>query len=176
VKRVAGLVCVVIAVLFIAGGALLAARPGARFEHWARSTPAEYQTTPSGLKYAVLRPGNGPAARKGQAVSVHYIGWVQATGAEIDRSAKPAPLHWTPDVDALKEQLARWWNGPPPFNFPLGAGKVIRGWEEGVQGMKVGERRQLVIPPALGYGAYGVPRGRIPPHAALVFEIELIHL
>lgn len=111
-------------------------------------------TTPSGLKYEVLKPGTGAVAAAGKMASVHYTGWLDnggAKGTEFDSS------------------LTRG----TPFQFTLGAGMVIRGWDEGVNGMKVGEKRQLMIPADLGYG----PRGTgnlIPPNANLIFDVELL--
>ena len=107
-------------------------------------------THPSGLQYDVLTPGTGAEAKPGQQVSVHYTGWL-TDGSKFDSS-----------VDRGR-----------PFGFTLGAGMVIRGWDEGVAGMKVGEKRKLTIPPELGYGAKGFP-GAIPPSATLVFEVELL--
>lgn len=106
--------------------------------------------TDSGLKYDDLQEGDGAAATAGQRVSVHYTGWL-TDGRKFDSSL----------------------DRNTPFDFVLGAGRVIRGWDEGVQGMKVGGKRKLTIPPQLGYGARGAG-GVIPPNAALVFEIELL--
>jgi FKBP-type peptidyl-prolyl cis-trans isomerase len=107
-------------------------------------------TTASGLKYEVLREGNGPGAKAGQTVAVHYTGWL-TNGTKFDSS-----------VDRGQ-----------PFDFHLGAGQVIKGWDEGVAGMKVGEKRKLTIPPQLGYGERGAG-GVIPPNATLVFDVELL--
>jgi FKBP-type peptidyl-prolyl cis-trans isomerase FkpA len=107
-------------------------------------------TTKSGLKYTDLKVGDGAEAKKGDAVEVHYTGWL-TDGKKFDSS-----------VDRGK-----------PFGFELGAGSVIKGWDEGVAGMKIGGKRKLTIPPELGYGAAG--RGNvIPPNATLVFEVELL--
>ncbi len=106
--------------------------------------------TDSGLKYDDIAIGDGAAAVKGQTVSVHYTGWL-TDGEKFDSSK----------------------DRNDPFQFPLGAGRVIRGWDEGVQGMKVGGTRRLTIPPQLGYGAQGAG-GVIPPNATLVFEVELL--
>ncbi len=108
-----------------------------------------YTTTESGLKYVDLVEGDGPTAETGQTVTVHYTGWLE-DGTKFDSS-----------LDAGQ-----------PFTFQLGAGMVIPGWEEGVTGMKVGGKRQLVIPSELGYGDSGA--GMIPPGATLIFEVELI--
>jgi len=107
-------------------------------------------TTSSGLIIEDLVVGNGAAAAAGQKVKVHYTGWL-TTGAKFDSSK----------------------DRNDPFVFPLGAGSVIKGWDEGVQGMKIGGKRKLTIPPALGYGARGAG-GVIPPNATLVFEVELL--
>jgi FKBP-type peptidyl-prolyl cis-trans isomerase len=107
-------------------------------------------TTSSGLKYIDLKVGLGPTAQAGQTVSVHYTGWLE-NGKKFDSS-----------VDRGQ-----------PFSFPLGAGRVIKGWDEGVQGMKVGGKRKLIIPSQLGYGARGAGAA-IPPNAKLIFEVELL--
>ncbi len=107
-------------------------------------------TTPSGLKYDDLKAGTGAEAKAGQTVSVHYTGWL-TDGKKFDSS-----------VDRGQ-----------PFEFPLGMGRVIKGWDEGVQGMKVGGKRKLTIPPGLGYGTRGAG-GVIPPNATLVFDVELL--
>jgi FKBP-type peptidyl-prolyl cis-trans isomerase FkpA len=111
-------------------------------------------TTASGLQYHDSTPGTGAEARAGQHVSVHYTGWLYTNGV---KGAK---------FDSSKDRN-------DPFQFPLGAGHVIRGWDEGVQGMKVGGTRVLVIPAELGYGARGAG-GVIPPNATLMFEVELL--
>lgn len=111
-------------------------------------------TTPSGLQYEDIVPGTGAVAQAGQYVSVHYTGWLYNNGAA---GAK---------FDSSKDR-------GQPFQFPLGAGHVIKGWDEGVQGMAVGGTRRLVIPANLGYGARGAG-GVIPPNATLLFEVELL--
>jgi FKBP-type peptidyl-prolyl cis-trans isomerase len=111
-------------------------------------------TTESGLKYIDHLVGNGAAAAKGDAVEVHYTGWLYENGK---RGAK------------FDSSLDRG----QPFKFDLGAGRVIQGWDEGVAGMKVGGKRELIIPPELGYGARGAG-GVIPPNATLDFEVELL--
>jgi FKBP-type peptidyl-prolyl cis-trans isomerase FkpA len=109
--------------------------------------------TDSGLQYWDIRVGNGEEAKEGSHVRVHYTGWL-TNGKKFDSS-----------VDAGK-----------PFDFTIGNGEVIRGWEEGVTGMRVGGKRQLRIPPALGYGAEGTPDGTIPPNATLIFDIQLLNV
>lgn len=113
-------------------------------------------TTPSGLQYEDTAAGAGNAASAGQQVTVHYTGWLHEDG-----------------VDGAKFDSSR--DRRDPFVFSLGAGMVIRGWDEGVAGMRVGGTRVLVIPPALGYGARGAG-GVIPPNATLRFEVELLAL
>jgi peptidylprolyl isomerase len=112
--------------------------------------PENLQTTPSGLQYSIDRPGEGESPRPGQVVSVHYSGWL-TDGTPFDSSRDRGR----------------------PLEFPLGQGRVIRGWDEGVADMRIGERRTLVIPPELGYGAQGAG-GVIPPNATLVFQVELL--
>jgi FKBP-type peptidyl-prolyl cis-trans isomerase len=107
-------------------------------------------TTASGLKYTDEKVGTGAEAKAGQRVSVHYTGWL-TNGTKFDSSKDRGQ----------------------PFTFALGGGQVIKGWDEGVQGMKVGGVRKLTIPADLGYGARGAG-GVIPPNATLVFEVELL--
>ncbi len=107
-------------------------------------------TMPDGLKYTDDQVGTGTEAQAGKTVSVHYTGWL---------------------LDGTKFDSSKDRN--QPFSFPLGRGQVIKGWDEGVAGMKVGGKRTLVIPPDLGYGARGAG-GVIPPNATLKFEVELL--
>jgi len=111
-------------------------------------------TTASGLIVDDKVVGGGDAASAGQQVSVHYTGWLFYGGEKGKK------------FDSSKDR-------GDTFDFPLGAGHVIKGWDEGVQGMKVGGRRELTIPPELGYGARGAG-GVIPPNATLIFEVELL--
>ncbi|MCP3871149.1 MAG: FKBP-type peptidyl-prolyl cis-trans isomerase [Gammaproteobacteria bacterium] len=106
--------------------------------------------TDSGLKIEELAEGDGKAAQAKNTVTVHYTGWL-TDGTKFDSSLDRSD----------------------PFSFPLGAGRVIRGWDEGVEGMKVGGKRKLTIPSHLGYGRAGAG-GVIPPDATLVFEVELL--
>lgn len=106
--------------------------------------------TASGLEYVDLEEGKGDAVKYGQAVEVHYTGWL-TDGKKFDSSKDRGQ----------------------PFSFTLGRGQVIKGWDEGVNGMKVGGKRKLIIPAHLGYGARGAG-GVIPPNATLVFEVELL--
>ena len=106
--------------------------------------------TDSGLKIEDIEVGSGVEAVAGKTVTVHYTGWLEE-GDKFDSSL---------DRNA-------------PFRFPLGAGRVIRGWDEGVAGMQVGGKRRLTIPPQLGYGAAGAG-GVIPPDATLIFDVELL--
>jgi FKBP-type peptidyl-prolyl cis-trans isomerase len=108
--------------------------------------------TASGLQYQDVTVGTGAEARQGQVAVVHYTGWL-TDGTKFDSS---------------RDRGA-------PFSFPVGAGQVIAGWDEGVAGMKVGGRRKLVIPANLGYGEMGAPPV-IPPGATLVFDVELLDL
>lgn len=149
-----GIAWSVAALSLVAGGTVLVAagsRPAAAatFEGPTKVEEKDYKKTPSGLKYAILKPGAGTEAKAGDRVTVHYTGWL-TDGTKFDSS-----------VDRKQ-----------PFVFNLGAGQVIKGWDEGVKGMKPGEKRQLVIPPDLAYGDRGV--GPIPPNATLVFEVELL--
>lgn len=108
-------------------------------------------TTTSGLKYVELKVGEGDAAKTGDTVNVHYTGWL-TDGKKFDSSI-----------------------GGDPLAFQIGKGMVIKGWEEGITGMKVGGKRKLTIPPDLGYGARGFPPV-IPANAVLIFEVELVSI
>jgi FKBP-type peptidyl-prolyl cis-trans isomerase len=109
---------------------------------------------PGGTRATDTRVGTGAVASPGQMVAVHYTGWL-----------------WQDGMKGAKFDSSR--DRGEPFVFPLGAGQVILGWDEGVAGMKVGGKRTLIIPPAAGYGAAGAG-GDIPPNATLVFEVELV--
>ena len=120
----------------------------------ATTTPQRVKTA-SGLQYEDIKIGSGDAARTGYNVTVHYTGWLKtrdgSTGPKFDSSR---------DHDE-------------PFTFRLGAGQVIAAWDEGVQGMRVGGIRKLIVPSYLGYGTKGAPP-KIPPNATLIFEVELL--
>jgi peptidylprolyl isomerase len=111
-------------------------------------------TTPSGLKYIDTKAGTGASPKTGQTCVMHYTGWLYENGK---KGAK---------FDSSLDRGA-------PFEFPIGTGRVIKGWDEGVATMKVGGKRTLIIPPELGYGARGAG-GVIPPNATLLFDVELL--
>lgn len=129
----------------LAAAVLLAALPAA----------AQEKTSASGLRYTDTKLGNGATAQPGQTATVHYTGWLYIAG-EKGRQF---------DSSRTRGQ---------PFAFPLGGGRVIKGWDEGVVGMKVGGQRTLIIPPQLAYGAQGAGGGVIPPNATLIFDVELL--
>jgi FKBP-type peptidyl-prolyl cis-trans isomerase FkpA len=109
---------------------------------------------PPKLKIKDVVVGKGPKAKSGDKVTVNYTGKL-TNGTVFDSSEKP---------------------GRTPFSFNLGAGQVIKGWDQGVAGMKVGGTRMLTIPPELGYGATGTPGGPIPPNATLIFKVKLLKI
>lgn len=133
----------------------LATLPGCPHSKGLPTLPTDVQaleptTLPNGLVYYLIKPGTGVQPKAGDAVKVHYTGWL-TDGTKFDSS-----------LDRGK-----------PIEFNVGVGQVIKGWDEAVLGMKVGEKRQLRIPSSLGYGANGAG-GMIPPNAILVFDVELI--
>ncbi|HWV46232.1 MAG TPA: FKBP-type peptidyl-prolyl cis-trans isomerase [Nitrospira sp.] len=136
-------VCLIVVITFLLGW-------GNAMAGNEKETSMQEVTTSSGLKYVDQVIGVGDAAVVGKTASVHYTGWLE-NGKKFDSS-----------VDRGQ-----------PFSFPLGAGRVIKGWDEGVQGMKVGGKRKLTIPSDLGYGSRGAG-GVIPPNATLIFDVELL--
>lgn len=112
-----------------------------------------FTKTSTGLQFKDVVVGSGQKAEKSKVVKVHYTGTFYPSGEKFDSS-----------LDRGK-----------PFEFNLGQGQVIKGWDEGVQGMQIGGKRTLIIPPALGYGDYGVP-GAIPPNSTLKFDVELLEV
>jgi peptidylprolyl isomerase len=147
------IILILIAVLVVALIAFLVYRNITTSQPGAASTAAGNMViTASGLQYQDLVVGSGPEAKSGNTVSVHYTGWL-ADGTKFDSSLDRGT----------------------PFEFTLGAGQVIKGWDEGVVGMKVGGKRQLIIPPQLAYGSSGVG-STIPPNATLTFEVQLLEI
>jgi peptidylprolyl isomerase len=113
----------------------------------------KFTKTESGLQYRDVKEGTGEKPKNGQTCVVHYTGWL-----------------WVDDAKGRKFDSSK--DRGEPFDFPVGQGRVIKGWDEGVAGMKVGGTRELIIPPDLGYGSRGAA-GVIPPNATLFFEVEL---
>ena len=111
-------------------------------------------TTASGLQIIDVKVGTGASPKRGETVEVHYTGWLYENGAKGKKFDSSVDRH-------------------EPFDFPIGAGQVIKGWDEGVASMKVGGKRTRIIPPSLGYGARGAG-GVIPPNATLMFDVELL--
>lgn len=136
-------------VALIASGAAVA-QTSNQSGAWPIAANQKVVTTRTGLQYIDLEVGKGPSPTPGSYVSVHYTGWLlnkKKFDSSLDRNA--------------------------PFEFPLGAQRVIAGWDEGVATMKVGGKRRLVVPPDLGYGRQGMA-GVIPPNATLVFDVQLL--
>jgi peptidylprolyl isomerase len=120
----------------------------------AEKKESKMKTTPSGLQYEDTKEGTGASPKTGQTCVMHYTGWLWENGAKGKK---------------FDSSLDRG----QPFEFPIGQGRVIKGWDEGVATMKIGGKRTLLIPPGLGYGARGAG-GTIPPNATLLFEVELL--
>lgn len=142
--------CLFVAALALAGSLLVLPFAG---EAQAQETVV---TTPSGLKIEDTKAGEGASPSTGQICVMHYTGWLYENG---QRGRK------------FDSSLDRG----QPFEFPIGTGRVIKGWDEGVASMKVGGKRTLIIPPELGYGARGAG-GVIPPNATLIFDVELLDI
>jgi len=143
-----------VATLALLVGFGLAGQTAAITPALAQSAGKKIMTTASGLKYTDDTVGTGPSPKPGQTAVVHYTGWLYVSGAKGKK------------FDSSHDRNQ-------PFEFPVGRGRVIKGWDEGVASMKVGGKRTLIIPPALGYGASGAG-GVIPPNATLMFEVELL--
>jgi FKBP-type peptidyl-prolyl cis-trans isomerase FkpA len=144
--------CTVWSAVVVAAGALslpLLAQPQTKPNEPAKEVGKEIVSA-SGLKYVDEKIGDGAEAKAGSVVTVHYTGWLE-NGTKFDSSL----------------------DRNSPFRFKLGAGQVIRGWDEGVAGMRIGGKRKLIIPPDLGYGRQGAG-GVIPPNATLIFQVELL--
>jgi FKBP-type peptidyl-prolyl cis-trans isomerase len=139
-----------VAALLAAASPCLATAAASQERNPAVKPTGQEVVTPSGLKYTDLELGQGEEARTGKILEVHYVGWV-------DRGAK---------FDSSRDR-------EHPFTFRLGAGDAIKGWDEGLVGMKVGGKRRLTIPPGLGFGRQGVG-SVVPPNAVLVYEFELL--
>ena len=123
-----------------------------------RPTESKVSAMPTSLQKTEVKQGTGTEAIAGKAVAVHYTGWIYDESKPDKKGAK---------FDSSRDRRE-------PFVFPLGAGRVIRGWDEGVAGMQVGGQRTLVIPPAMAYGERGA--GVIPPNATLIFDVELLEV
>ncbi len=141
--------CILLLILFSTAALLPAQKPQKTTTGGPTKVTGKPTTTADGLQYWDIKVGTGATAVDGKNVKVNYTGWL-TNGKQFDTSV-----------------------GKAPFGFPLGAGKVIKGWDEGVAGMKVGGKRQLRIPPDLAYGARGYP-GFIPPNSTLIFDVELL--
>ena len=150
-KQQFALVLTLLVVLGVASGCGNAEKPTTPSTSSPAKVNGQPTTTPSGLQYWEIVVGTGPAAVAGNVVKVHYTGWL-TTGEKFDSSRDRGV----------------------PFTFPLGAGQVIKGWDEGLLGMQVGDKRKLTIPPDLAYGAEA--KGPIPANSTLVFDVELVGL
>jgi peptidylprolyl isomerase len=138
-------------------GAALAGEPAPTPNAPEKKGESKMSRTPSGLQYEDIKEGTGASPRNGQIAVVHYTGWLWVNGEKGKK--------FDSSVDR-----------GTPFSFPVGQGRVIKGWDEGVATMKVGGKRMLLIPPQLAYGSRGAGGGLIPPNATLLFEVELIEI
>jgi FKBP-type peptidyl-prolyl cis-trans isomerase FkpA len=145
-----------ILVTAFAVGTVLADEPAATSNTSAKKGESKMTKTPSGLQYEDIKEGTGPSPKTGQTAVVHYTGWLWVNGEKGKK--------FDSSVDR-----------GTPFSFPVGQGRVIKGWDEGVATMKVGGKRMLLIPPQLGYGSRGAG-AVIPANATLLFEVELIEI
>ena len=136
--------------------ALVAATGGRADDPGQTEKEKKMTKTESGLQYRDIKEGTGEKPKKGQTCVMHYTGWLWENGAKGKK--------FDSSVDRGE-----------PFDFPIGTGRVIKGWDEGVLSMKVGGKRELLIPPSLGYGSRGAG-GVIPPNATLLFEVELLKI
>jgi FKBP-type peptidyl-prolyl cis-trans isomerase FkpA len=152
-------VCALVAALGLGGGNALAQAPGGAASA-APSTSSKIGANVTELQKNDVQAGTGAEAVPGKAVIVHYTGWLYDPAAPGGKGAK---------FDSSLDRKV-------PFGFILGAGRVIKGWDEGVAGMKAGGKRTLIIPPQLGYGERGAGGGLIPPNATLLFDVELIEV
>ncbi len=143
---------VFIGLLILVSALIITVRSDAEPKAEGKAAGGQPVTTPSGLQYIDLVEGTGRQPELGDTATVHYTGWL-ADGTKFDSS-----------LDRKQ-----------PFSFRVGAGQVIKGWDEGVSSMKIGGKRKLIIPPQLGYGARGAG-GVIPPNATLTFNVELLDL
>lgn len=142
------------AAIFAATWKAVRAMGGAPAPRPAEQKPLRSAESKTGLKTDVLREGTGRAAKPGDKLTVHYRAWIQGTNQEVDSS----------------------YDRGRPLDFTLGNREVIDGWEEGLKGMKAGEKRQITLPAKLAYGSKGSPSGKVPPGATLVFELELVKM
>ena len=143
--------------LLAGAAALLLIAPGlSADEQKEQKVEYKWTMTATGLRYQDLKEGDGPNPKNGQVCVMNYTGWLWEGGQKAARSFDSSVDRGT------------------PFEFTLGNGRVIKGWEQGIATMKVGGKRLLLIPPQLGYGAKGAGGGLIPPNATLLFEVELL--
>ena len=153
-KRAASFLLAGIAAIALAAVPVFADEKASDKQKMEKKGESKMQRLPSGLQYEDVKVGDGAMPKTGQTCVMHYTGWLWVNGAKGSK--------FDSSVDRGK-----------PFEFPLGQGAVIKGWDEGVATMKVGGKRNLLIPPSLGYGSRGAG-GVIPPNATLLFEVELL--
>jgi FKBP-type peptidyl-prolyl cis-trans isomerase FkpA len=151
--------CAVVALVLV-GGSTALAQPSSGASAAGSVNPSKIGAKVTELQKTDVKQGTGAEAVSGKAVVVHYTGWLYDPAAADGKGAK---------FDSSLDRRV-------PFGFILGAGRVIKGWDEGVAGMKVGGQRTLVIPPQMGYGDRGAGGGVIPPNATLLFDVELLEV